>query len=221
MVVKRVAALALVAAASVSLTACNSSDGSSASVDTSASTAAGSSTSRQSSASGSSSSGSPSKDSSSSGSSSTDPRSGTELAAHTPKSATTSSMCKTDHVSFSISSAMAQDEILVNLKNTSSITCSMHGFPGVDLMGGHGTATAARADISPSTVKLSPGEETRFVVNWIPATGASGVTYTSLLITPPNETHSESVALGNRTITIAAPSSEAPDVYVYPVGYGK
>lgn len=190
--VKKISALALiVAAAGLSLTACDST-GSNASATLNTSTATAGSTGAQSAKSDSSSSASSSSGSSSSGSSSKGSGTGAQLAA---KSATTSSaMCKTDNLAFSVSGAMAEDEILVNLRNNGSSTCSMHGFPGLDLMGSSGTAIAARADVSPSTVTLAPGEETE----------------------------SKSVDLSDDlAITIAAPGNESPDVYVYPVGYGK
>ncbi|MFB7503100.1 DUF4232 domain-containing protein [Streptomyces broussonetiae] len=213
--VKKMPALALiVAAAGLSLTACGSGDGSSASANTSASTtASGSSTGGQGSTSGSSSSGS----SGSSGSSK-----GSELSAKTQTS-TSSSMCKTDHLAFSASASGTKNEIVVNLKNTGSSKCSMHGFPGVQLVGPDGLGDtgpdAARTDASASTVTIGPGEETRFLVRYIPDTSGSGKKYTRLSVTPPNEKVSEIVNLNGLAFTIAASSGNAPDVYVDPVGY--
>ncbi|MYR88077.1 DUF4232 domain-containing protein, partial [Streptomyces sp. SID685] len=47
-------------------------------------------------------------------------------------------MCRTDHLGFSAASAGGENEVVVNLKNTGSATCSMHGFPGVQLLGADG-----------------------------------------------------------------------------------
>ncbi|MEV6795195.1 DUF4232 domain-containing protein [Streptomyces sp. NPDC051320] len=230
--VKKISALALVvAAAGLSLTACSGSDGSSASAKTGASTAVSGSTDStgstdgQRSTSGSSASGS-STASSSSGSatsSSNGSHAGGEANTAKTQSATSGSMCRTDDLGFSAASAGVKNEIVVNLKNNGSRACSMHGFPGVQLVGPDGLGDtgpdAARTDASGATVKIAPGEETRFLLHYIPDTSGSGKTYTRLSVTPPNEKVSEIVNLNALAITIAAPSGHAPDVYVDPVGY--
>ncbi|MFF7922787.1 DUF4232 domain-containing protein [Streptomyces mirabilis] len=217
--VKKMSALALVvAAAGLSLTACGSSDGSSTSADTSAShtsasAAASSSTGGQDSTS--------TAGSSASGSS-TGSTKGSGLTAQN-QSATSGSMCKTDHLALSASATGVKNQIVVNLKNTGSGKCSMHGFPGVQLVGPDGLGDtgpdAARTDVSGSTVSIGPGEETRFLLRYIPSTSGSAKTYTRLSVTPPNEKVSEIVNLNDLAITIAAPSGGAPDVYVDPIGY--
>ncbi|MFD8217145.1 DUF4232 domain-containing protein [Streptomyces sp. NPDC059697] len=227
--VKKMPALALiVAAAGLSLTACGSSDGSSASANTSASntsasptsasTAAGSSTGGQTSTS---TAGSSTSGSSSSGSS-TGSSKGSGLTAQN-QSATSGSLCKTDHLALSASATGVKNQIVVNLKNTGPGKCSMHGFPGVQLVGPDGLGDtgpdAARTDTSGSTVSIGPGEETRFLLHYIPSTSGSAKTYTRLSVTPPNEKVSEIVNLNDLAITIAAPSGDAPDVYVDPIGY--
>ncbi|MFC9639183.1 DUF4232 domain-containing protein [Streptomyces mirabilis] len=227
--VKKMSALALiVAAAGLSLTACGSSDGSSASAHTSASNAGASPTSASTAASSStggqdstSTAGSSTSGSSSSGSS-TGSSKGSGLTAQN-QSATSGSLCKTDHLALSASATGVKDQIVVNLKNTGSGKCSMHGFPGVQLVGPDGLGDtgpdAARTDASGSTVSIGPGEETRFLLRYIPSTSGSAKTYTRLSVTPPNEKISEIVNLNDLAITIAAPSGEAPDVYVDPIGY--
>ncbi|MGW1507550.1 DUF4232 domain-containing protein [Streptomyces mirabilis] len=224
--VKKMPALALIlAVAGLSLTACGSSDGSSASAKTSASTAASSSTGGKGSTSGSSSSGSSTggkgSTSASSSSGSTGGK-GSALTAQT-QSSTSGSMCKTDHLAPSATATGTKNEIVVNLKNTGSSKCSMHGFPGVQLIGPDGLGDtgpdAARTDVSASTVTIGPGEETRFLLHFIPDTSGSGKTYTRLSVTPPNEKVSEIVDLNDLAFTISASSGNAPDVYVDPVGY--
>ncbi|KAF5995408.1 DUF4232 domain-containing protein [Streptomyces sp. WAC00263] len=222
--VKKMSALALVvAAAGLSLTACGSSDGSSASANTSASptnasSAASSSTGGQNSTS---TAGSSTSGSSSSGSS-TGSSKGSGLTAQN-QSATSGSLCKTDHLALSASATGVKNQIVVNLKNTGSGKCSMRGFPGVQLVGPDGLGDtgpdAARTDASGSTVSIGPGEETRFLLRYIPSTSGSAKTYTRLSVTPPNEKVSEIVNLNDLAITIAAPSGDAPDVYVDPIGY--
>ncbi|MFF4504597.1 DUF4232 domain-containing protein [Streptomyces sp. NPDC001401] len=224
--VKKMPALALIlAAAGLSLTACGSSDGSSASANTGASTAASSSTGGTRSTSGSSSSdsstgGTGSNSASSSSGTSTGSSKGSKLAA---QSSTSGSRCKTDHLAPSATATGTKNEIVVNLKNTGSSACSMHGFPGVQLVGPDGLGDtgpdAARTDVSASTVTIGPGEETRFLLHFIPDTSGSGKTYTRLSVTPPNEKVSEIVDLNDLAFTISASSGNAPDVYVDPVGY--
>ncbi|WP_406475130.1 DUF4232 domain-containing protein [Streptomyces sp. NBC_01615] len=228
--VKKMPALALIlAAAGLSLTACGNSDGSTASANTSASTAASSSTgSSKDATSGSSSSESSTGSSkeatsgSSSPDSSTGSSKGSEAAAQA-QSSRSGSMCKTDHLAPSATATGTKNEIVVNLKNTGSSACSMHGFPGVQLVGPDGLGDtgpdAARTDVSASTVTIGPGEETRFLVHFIPDTSGSGKTYTRLSVTPPNEKVSEIVNLNDLAFTISASSGDAPDVYVDPVGY--
>ncbi|MET7353087.1 DUF4232 domain-containing protein [Streptomyces mirabilis] len=228
--VKKMSALALiVAAAGLSLTACTSSAGSSASANTSASTSAstaassstgasssttpGTSTGGQGSTSGSSSSGSTGSTGSSKGSGS----------AAQAKSSTSGARCKVPHLAFSATASGTEDEIVVNMKNTGSSKCSMHGFPGVQLVGPDGLGDAgpdaARADATASTVTVGSGEETRFLLHFSPDTSGSGKTYTRLLVTPPNERVGEIVNLNDLTITVAAASGTVPDVVVDPVGY--
>lgn len=223
--VKKMSVLAVVvAAAGLSLTACNSSDGSSASANTSASASASSSTGASSSTTaGTSTGGQGSTSGSSSGSTgSTGSKKGSGSTAQAQSSAS-GSRCKADHLALSATASGTKDEIVVNMKNTGSSKCSMHGFPGVQLVGpdglGDNRPDAARADATASTVTVGPGEETRFLLHYSPDTSGSGKTYTRLLVTPPNETVGEIVNLNGVTITIAAASGTVPDVVVDPVGY--
>ncbi|WP_405562262.1 DUF4232 domain-containing protein [Streptomyces sp. NBC_01180] len=230
--VKKISALALVAAAAgLSLTACGSSDGSSASAanNSSASSTASGSTGGQGSTSGSPSSGS-SASNSSAGASSTNSSSGSSTGSSTAgkvatksESAGSGSRCDADHLALSATSAGVKNQIVINMKNTGSGTCSMHGFPGVQLIGPDGLGdtgpNAARTDASGSTMTIAPGEETRFLLHYIPDTSGSGKTYTRLDVTPPNERVSEIVNLNKLAITVSPSTGNAPDVYVDPIGY--
>ncbi|WP_327295931.1 DUF4232 domain-containing protein [Streptomyces sp. NBC_01197] len=230
--VKKISALALVAAAAgLSLTACGSSDGSSASAanNSSASSTASGSTGGQGSTSGSPSSGS-SASNSSAGASSTNSSSGSSTGSSTAgkvatksESAGSGSRCDADHLALSATSAGVKNQIVINMKNTGSGTCSMHGFPGVQLIGSDGLGdtgpNAARTDASGSTMTIAPGEETRFLLHYIPDTSGSGKTYTRLDVTPPNERVSEIVNLNKLAITVSPSTGNAPDVYVDPIGY--
>ncbi|MBL1289097.1 DUF4232 domain-containing protein [Streptomyces sp. NPDC057067] len=128
--------------------------------------------------------------------------------------------CRTADLSFSSSGGMAEGEFLINLRNEGSASCSMHGFPGLDLKGKDGTVSAARnSGRSAPTVTLAPGEATNFSLYFPPnSSGGSGVTFTSALVTPPNETHSHKLSL---SVNVAAGAGSTSRITVTPVGSGK
>ncbi|MEV1025986.1 DUF4232 domain-containing protein [Streptomyces sp. NPDC050264] len=212
--VKKISALALVvAAAGLSLTACGGSDGTSAASDTSASTSSNSTAGDERSTSG-----------SSSSDSSNGSGTGSKLSATTQTQTTGSnSTCKTDNLGFTAASSGIKNEIVVNMKNNGANTCSMRGFAGVQLVGPDGLGDtgpdAARTDTTGSTVTIASGEETQFLLHYIPDTSGNGKTYTRLDVTPPNETVSEIVKLDGVSITVSPDSGNSPDVFVDPVGY--
>ncbi|MEU1660881.1 DUF4232 domain-containing protein [Streptomyces griseofuscus] len=226
--VKKISALAvIVAAAGLSLTACGGSGGSSTAAQSSTPASASNSAGGQGTTGASSSDTSGSTGTSTSGSTSggndtgTSGSTGKKAAARTGTAS--GAMCKTDHLGFSAASAGVENEIVVNLKNTGSATCSMHGFPGVQLLGADGLGDkgpdAARTDTTAPTVTIAPGEETRFLLHYIPDTSGSGKTYTKLAVTPPNETVFDVMNLDGLNITVPATTGNAPDVYVDPIGY--
>jgi uncharacterized protein DUF4232 len=131
-----------------------------------------------------------------------------------------SSACQTSQLGFSASGGMAEGTLIVNLKNTGSAACSLQGFPGVDLKGKDGTISASRSKLSAPLVSIQPGDETRFTLHY-PAnnSGGTGTTFTSLIVTPPNETHSYTLPVGiNLPVT---DGSGGTPVSVDPVGTGK
>ncbi|WP_030906419.1 DUF4232 domain-containing protein [Streptomyces sp. NRRL F-5126] len=227
--VKKMSALALVAvAASFSLTACGGSDSGGSDSGGSAGAAAGASPGDGGTPLGAPSDGSGSASAPASGSGGS--ASGSNAAAGSGKDtgsgtgggtgSTSGSACKTANLAFTTSGGMAEGELLVNLKNTGATACAMHGFPGVDLKSQYGTEHATRSAMSVPTVKLAAGQETHFTLHYPPNhTGGSGVTFTKLIITPPNETHSHTVPTG---INIpVSDSSSGPGITVDPVGAGK
>ncbi|MFE6890483.1 DUF4232 domain-containing protein [Streptomyces sp. NPDC057694] len=128
--------------------------------------------------------------------------------------------CKTANLSFSTAHGMGEGDFMVAMKNTSD-ACSLKGFPGVDLKADNdgGTMSAGRTGVAPVSVVLKNGETTRFHLHYTPNnTGGSGVTITSLVVTPPNETHSKTVP-----VTLNLPVTDKPsgDINVDPVGTGK
>jgi hypothetical protein len=114
---------------------------------------------------------------------------------------------------------MAEGQLVINLKNNGSAACTLQGFPGVDLKGKDGSISATRSDLTPAKVGVKPGEETRFTLNSPPNTsGGTGATFTSLSVTPPNETHSHSLPV---SINVPASDGTTSAIKVDPVGSGK
>ncbi|MEU6510204.1 DUF4232 domain-containing protein [Streptomyces sp. NPDC046942] len=83
--------------------------------------------------------------------------------------------CKTSQLAFSTSGGMAEGELIVNLKNTGSITCTLKGFPGADLKGKDGTVSARRSTLAPVPVSVKPGDAVGIDV---PVTDGGGRTVT-------------------------------------------
>ena len=105
---------------------------------------------------------------------------------------------------------------VVKLTNNGRATCALRGFPGVDLKTNAGTISVPRTHDKPALVTLKPGANALFdVVYPVNNTGGSGVRVDTLVITPPNETHSHTLPwnLG----TLPASDSPTPGVTVGPV----
>ncbi|MGP3975797.1 DUF4232 domain-containing protein [Streptomyces sp. 8N114] len=132
------------------------------------------------------------------------------------------SSCKTSELAFSTSSGMAEGSLLVNLKNVGSATCTLKGFPGADLRSEDGSLNASRGNGAPPTVSVDPGEATRFTLRYPPNdSGGSGVTMTSLVVTPPNETQSRTLPV---SINLPVDNPDSPTssrITVSPVGAGQ
>ncbi|MFF9275403.1 DUF4232 domain-containing protein [Streptomyces griseosporeus] len=127
--------------------------------------------------------------------------------------------CRTADLGFTATHGMGEGILIVHLKNTGSATCTLKGFPGVDLKGKDGTVSATRSDVAPVAVEVKPGEETRFTLRYPPNTsGGSGTTFTTLVVTPPNETHSHTLPTD---ISVPVTEGAGQPVTVDPVGTGK
>ncbi|MGW0786442.1 DUF4232 domain-containing protein, partial [Streptomyces sp. NPDC002913] len=128
-------------------------------------------------------------------------------------------LCLTSRLSFSSSGGMAEGEVLIHLENTGPSACSMRGFPGLDLKGEDGTVSAVRSDRKAATVTLAPGQDTHFSLRFPPNLGGGpGTTFTSAVVTPPDETHAHTMPL---SLSIPADTGAARRITVDPVGSGK
>ncbi|WP_432044411.1 DUF4232 domain-containing protein [Streptomyces asiaticus] len=127
--------------------------------------------------------------------------------------------CKTSQLGFRSSHGMGEGTLIVDLKNNGSAPCTLQGFPGVDLKSKNGSISAQRSDLKAPKTKVKPGEETRFTLSYPPNdSGGSGETFTTLVVTPPNETHSHSLPV-NINVPVTDGSGDA--IKVDPVGTGK
>lgn len=215
--VQKLSLLAIAVAAGLSLTACQGSDSSDGASDSSSpAQGSGSQTPGSQASSSQGSGGSGASAGKSGGTAQTGASTGGSSAS--PANAG-SGVCRTSQLAFSSSGGMGQGTLIVNLKNTGSATCTLKGFPGADLKSKDGTVSATRSKRAAPSVSVKPGEETRFTLHY-PSndSGGSGVTFTSLVVTPPNETHSSTLPV---SINVPVSDSVGPAVTVDPVGTGK
>ncbi|MGP3985831.1 DUF4232 domain-containing protein [Streptomyces sp. 3N207] len=201
------AALAL--AAGLSLTACQGNEDSNASTNTSGSSSSSSG--------GTSGGGSASdKNATNTGDDSKAP----ETAPGTGNGQINTGPCKTADLGFGTSNGMADGTLIVSLTNTGGDACSLKGFPGVDLRTKYSSKplSAQRSNLPARAVTLKSGEATRFTLHYPPNnTGGTGVRVSSIVVTPPNETHSKKL---RASITLPVKGSDQ-QITVDPVGTGK
>ncbi|MGW0208315.1 DUF4232 domain-containing protein [Streptomyces sp. NPDC003233] len=204
--VQKLSLLAVAAVAGLSLTACQGGD-------------KGSSDSSDSASPSSASQGSGSQGSGSRASDGTGASSGTGTPAASRTGSAMTSACTTSQLAFSTSGGMAEGTLVVNLKNTGTTACTLKGFPGADLKSKDGTVSARRSKLAAPLVSVKPGEETRFTLHYPPNTsGGSGETFTSLVVTPPNETHPRTLPV---SINVPVSDGSGSAITVDPVGTGK
>ncbi|MFF9349296.1 DUF4232 domain-containing protein [Streptomyces sp. NPDC014734] len=193
----RITALAVIGvAATLSLTAC---DGDSAGKDSSSSKGSTSSTSSSSDV------GSKPEGGSGSGGSEAGTKSGsgedTETGAAANGATKTGgklAFCRTKDLAIDARDAAPDKDagrIDITMVNRGSTTCSATGFPGVDIKDADNTSNPIeRGHAQPRITTLKPGEAAVFDLAYdIDNTGGSLASPTSLLVTPPNETHTVSL----------------------------
>ncbi|KND34353.1 DUF4232 domain-containing protein [Streptomyces acidiscabies] len=203
--VQKLTIAAVAVAAGLSLTACGSSDSTaksdpSSSASNSAATTGGSGTSG--STTGGSSSGSnasATSGGSGSGGSTSGASTGSTTGGSGSNSAAKSGRCGADSLTITASDNTIKNDstrtVVVTLKNKSGKSCTISGFAGVDLKTSSGTISAKRSGQPNAATTLKSGAEVFFPV-FYPAndSGGSGVRITGLLVTPPNDTRTVSLA---------------------------
>ncbi|GAQ52366.1 DUF4232 domain-containing protein [Streptomyces acidiscabies] len=114
-------------------------------------------------------------------------------------SAAKSGRCGADSLTITASDNTIKNDstrtVVVTLKNKSGKSCTISGFAGVDLKTSSGTISAKRSGQPNAATTLKSGAEVFFPV-FYPAndSGGSGVRITGLLVTPPNDTRTVSLA---------------------------
>ncbi|NED77830.1 DUF4232 domain-containing protein [Streptomyces sp. BBFR115] len=107
--------------------------------------------------------------------------------------------CRTDDLTITAKDTSISGEpdgtVTVQLTNRSGRSCTISGYAGVDLKTNAGSVSAQRVGKSTGPSVLKAGQATYFGISYpINDTGGSGVRVTGLLVTPPNETKTVSLA---------------------------
>lgn len=109
--------------------------------------------------------------------------------------------------------------IAVGLTNTSGADCVISGFVGVDLKTNAGTISATRKGDPGDPYTLKNGKEIDSNVSYpLNKTGGSGIRITGLVVTPPNETKSVTIAWPGESSLPAGDSGNGDQVLVGPIG---
>ncbi|MGW1835884.1 DUF4232 domain-containing protein [Streptomyces sp. BBFR2] len=114
-----------------------------------------------------------------------------------------------------------QQTAAVWLKNIGSSTCTIKGFPGVNISGTEGSSwDLRRSNQATPTVTLKPGEHTNFTISLLPSTDSSGnqVTPGMVTITPPNETKHFQLQWSFGGSILDQSAATHPGTFVNPVG---
>ncbi|WPO72841.1 MULTISPECIES: DUF4232 domain-containing protein [unclassified Streptomyces] len=209
----------------LSLTACNGDDGSGASSSAGTKPSAASDDagtgSGGSGSSGSDSSGSDSSGSGSSGSGSSDGGSGSGSGSGQNGKA---GSCRSDELEVTAhdnSTDKAEGVVTVVFKNGGGRDCTINGYAGVDLKSAMGdTLSVERNGEQPHSAVLKDGESAAFNITFpVNNSGGSGVRIAKILVTPPGETKTVTIAWPAGSLPVSGEgSSSGPKLAVGPVG---
>ncbi|WP_405562575.1 DUF4232 domain-containing protein [Streptomyces sp. NBC_01180] len=212
---------ALAVAAGLSLTACNGdngaarSGGSSPSSESSAASSTGGSGSGGSEQGGGKDTAGKSSGGQGTGGQGTDSKTGSGTGAKAGK-------CRTDDMDITASdstiSGDTEGSVAVTFKNGGGRDCALSGYAGIDLKTNYGNLSAKRSGQGSSPMVLKNGESVSFGISYpLNNTGGSGVKVTGLVVTPPDETKSFSLAWPGGASLPVTDGSGSP-VKVFPMG---
>ncbi|MFI5669424.1 DUF4232 domain-containing protein [Streptomyces sp. NPDC051704] len=112
----------------------------------------------------------------------------------------------------------ADGTVAVTLKNRGSRDCSLSAYAGVDLKTGSGSLSAKRTGEQADTTVLKAGKSVSFGVSYpLNTSGGSGVRITGLVVTPPDETKSVTLAWPGAA-TLPVTEGAGSPVKVGPIG---
>ncbi|MFE4663879.1 DUF4232 domain-containing protein [Streptomyces sp. NPDC056716] len=130
--------------------------------------------------------------------------------------------CRTDDLEITaIDSTIdgdGENTVAVEMANRGGQDCDLSGYAGVDLETDSGTLSAERTGEDSGPITLKDGEMIAFGITYpINDSGGSGVSITGLLVTPPNETKSVTLAWPGAATLPVTDGSGSP-VQVGPLG---
>jgi hypothetical protein len=140
--------------------------------------------------------------------------------------------CRTGNLGFSFGpdsgaqSVGSPGGIGVVLANKGSGSCTLYGFPGVDIVSKSGTHwSLTRQAKSAGTVTLKPGAKASFEITYLPfdagnSGGSVAFQAASILVTPPGETHSAALKWAGFADVMDQSGATHPGTYVGPVAAG-
>ncbi|MEV0527210.1 DUF4232 domain-containing protein [Streptomyces sp. NPDC050439] len=130
--------------------------------------------------------------------------------------------CRTDDLDISATDSTIDGDdkgsVAVTFANPGDRACLLSGFAGVDLKTNAGNVSATREGKPAAEMLLTDGESVSFTVSYpMNDSGGSGVRVTGLVVTPPGETKSYSLAWpGAATLPVSDGSGSS--VKVGPIG---
>lgn len=141
--------------------------------------------------------------------------------------AASAARCHTADLSFSVApgsgaqSVGSQGPVIIDMTNNGPSSCTMNGYPGVDLVAGDGQtwSLVRQTSVAPHAVTVRPGASTSFVITYLPYTPGSGQAFDvkTIVITPPNETTSVRIPWEFQPVLLQDGATH-PGTYVGPVG---
>ncbi|MFB7253029.1 DUF4232 domain-containing protein [Streptomyces nojiriensis] len=207
---------AVAVAASLSLTACqNGADGAAQSTPSASSTASAPSTASPSGGGSDQGGGKPSQGTGSGGKGTAGAGTGSDASGKVGK-------CRTDELAITAAERTIGGDtdgtVAVTLKNRGTRDCTISGYAGIDLKTDSGSLSAQRTGQQADTAVLKKGESTYFGISYpLNTSGGSGVRVTGLVVTPPDETRSVTLAWPGAGTLPVTEGGGAP-VKVGPVG---
>ncbi|MGW1622109.1 DUF4232 domain-containing protein [Streptomyces sp. NPDC002172] len=113
-----------------------------------------------------------------------------------------------------------QKHAVVAFTNKSGHSCTMYGFPGVDLVNSGQKWSLQRTNATPKRVTLANGASTNFAITFlVPAQGDSSTTFTptTVVVTAPNQRTSFDLSWHGGAVVLQDGATH-PGTYIGPVG---